>query len=227
MDLIYSQEISPSLYQTDGLDNGTPLRMHNNDTSEIRGALRAQRDWNDYVAPIEGYKGGLGEPYSFIRVTVPECLPDRLEIISYANEFAFLYDSCWHHSLLFVNFQTSIHTHTHTRCTPTLDTNMLQPFVPDAMENLNLKNMSETPVGLLDAFCESTALEQATSPTMRPEKVLQAKILSEMMSLDKERAITSMKAWASFVRLASRTRTAPFATLEEYLPVRIIDAGEL
>lgn len=27
-----------------------------------------------------------------MRVTVPEYLPDRLEIISYANEFTFLYD---------------------------------------------------------------------------------------------------------------------------------------
>lgn len=25
-------------------------------------------------------------------VTVPECLPERLEVISYANEFAFLHD---------------------------------------------------------------------------------------------------------------------------------------
>lgn len=94
MDFVYSQEVSAVLYQTDGLDSGIPLRMHKDDVSEIRGASRAQKDWNDNVSPIESYRGGLGEPYSFIRVTVPECLPDRLEIISYANEFAFLYDGC-------------------------------------------------------------------------------------------------------------------------------------
>lgn len=92
MDFQYSHPIDPLLYQTDGLGNNIPLRMHNDDVSEIRGSLRAQRDWNNCVAPIGIYKGGLGDPYSFIRVTVPECLPDRLEIISYANEFAFLYD---------------------------------------------------------------------------------------------------------------------------------------
>jgi hypothetical protein len=41
---------------------------------------------------VKDYQGGLGDPFSFIRVTIPECLPERLEIISYANEYAFLYD---------------------------------------------------------------------------------------------------------------------------------------
>ena len=70
------------------------LRMHKDPFSEILGALRAQRDWVRHVQSDLGgtYKGGLGDRYSFIRVTVPECLPERLEIISYANEYAFLYD---------------------------------------------------------------------------------------------------------------------------------------
>lgn len=94
------------------------------------------------------------------------------------------------------------------------------------MENLDLKNIPEAPVGILDTF-GSAVLDKDVKPTMRPEKVLQAKILSEMMSIDKKRAIITMKAWASFVQLASRTRTAPFATLTEYVPARVIDAGEL
>ncbi|KAJ0114810.1 hypothetical protein J7T55_004551 [Diaporthe amygdali] len=48
-----------------------------------------------------------------------------------------------------------------------------------------------------------------------------------MISIDKERAIIAMKAWASFVQLASRTRTAPFETLADYVPARVIDSGEL
>ena len=66
--------------------------MHEAPDKETVGAIRAQRDWARLVGPVGLYKGGLGAPYSFMRVTVPECLPDRLEIISYANEFAFLYD---------------------------------------------------------------------------------------------------------------------------------------
>jgi fusicocca-2,10(14)-diene synthase len=49
-----------------------------------------------------------------------------------------------------------------------------------------------------------------------------------MAAIDSKRASTSMKSWATFVQLAaSRPRSKPFATLEEYLPYRIIDAGEM
>lgn len=49
-----------------------------------------------------------------------------------------------------------------------------------------------------------------------------------MISIDPERALTAMKSWATFVQLAgARMRSIPFASLEEYLPYRIIDAGEM
>uniref|UniRef100_A0A1Y1MMA9 Uncharacterized protein n=1 Tax=Photinus pyralis TaxID=7054 RepID=A0A1Y1MMA9_PHOPY len=92
MEFRYSEIVIPHLYQTHGLANGIPLRRHRNSSNEMKGALRAQNDWHKHVMPIENYHGGLGEDFSFIRVTVPECLPERLEIISYANEYAFLYD---------------------------------------------------------------------------------------------------------------------------------------
>ena len=60
------------------------------------------------------------------------------------------------------------------------------------------------------------------------QKRIQSQILAEMLALDRERALTSMQSWATFVRLsASRRRCLPFASLEEYLPYRIIDAGEM
>ncbi|KAK3934317.1 hypothetical protein QBC46DRAFT_462691 [Diplogelasinospora grovesii] len=188
MDFRYSEEIHPSLYETHGLSGGVPLRMHKDPFKEIHGALRAQRDWTKHVHPVHGYKGGLGKRFSFIRVTVPECLPDRLEIISYANEYAFLYD--------------------------------------DEMENLDLKNYSDASPGIIETFGDSV-LDRKVDSSARPEKRLQAKILSEMMSIDPERAVTSMKAWAAFVQLAARTRTFPFETLDDYIPARVIDAGEL
>lgn len=67
----------------------------------------------------------------------------------------------------------------------------------------------------------------ASSPSIRPEKELQAKMLAKFMAIDRPRAIITMEAWAKFVQLASRTRSAPFETLAEYLPSRTIDAGEL
>ena len=92
MQFLYSKIIDFTTYDAEGLCEGIPLRVHNDPDKERIGAMRAQRDWARLVSPLSFYKGGLGAPYSFMRVTVPECLPDRLEIISYANEFAFLYD---------------------------------------------------------------------------------------------------------------------------------------
>lgn len=92
MDFRYSELISPDTYKTDGLCHGICLRRHKDPLGEIRGAIRCQRDWSKRIGPVRNYKGTLGTPFSFMRVTVPESLPERLEIISYANEFAFLYD---------------------------------------------------------------------------------------------------------------------------------------
>ncbi|KAI0456041.1 isoprenoid synthase domain-containing protein [Xylaria acuta] len=188
MDHFYSEEVDSELYETHGLTNQIKLRMHNDSVKEIKGTLRAQEDWSRYVCPIENYHGGLSDHYSWIRVTVPECLPDRLEIISYANEYAFLYD--------------------------------------DEMENLDLLSANSNAGGILDTF-KHDALSSETGPTARPEKRIQAQILSEMMAIDSPRAITSMKAWAECVQMAAETRKSHFRTLETYIPARVIDVGEL
>jgi hypothetical protein len=96
MEFIYSDIIDPSTYEAEGLSHGIPLRKHRDATKENIGATRAQRDWAKLVGPMGNYKGSLGADYTFIRVTVPECLPERLEILAYANEYAFLYDGGVH-----------------------------------------------------------------------------------------------------------------------------------
>ena len=92
MEYHHSQIINRRTYNDWDLCNGLPLRMHRDTFAEIKGSLRAQKDWSEHVRPVNGYEGGLGPRFSFMQVTVPECLPERLEVIAYANEFAFLYD---------------------------------------------------------------------------------------------------------------------------------------
>lgn len=59
-------------------------------------------------------------------------------------------------------------------------------------------------------------------------KQIQGQIFKEMIAIDKERAITTMKNWQKFVQVqSSRKRSEPFCGLDEYLPYRISDAGEL
>ncbi|KAK1245660.1 hypothetical protein MKX07_004729 [Trichoderma sp. CBMAI-0711] len=188
MEYRYSELIDPNVYETHGLDNGIALRGHKEPMKEVRGARRAQGDWSKHVKPLGDYKGGLGDRFGFMQVTVPECLPERLEIISYANEYAFIYD--------------------------------------DEMENMDLENISTAEPGILDTFYKGV-LDSKTDGKSRPEKRLQAQILKEMLAIDPPRAITTMKAWARFVQLASQTRASPFRTLAEYVPARVVDAGEL
>ena len=97
----YSEAVDPGSYRDDGLSNGIPLRVNREQHLEIQGTMRAQHDWNTFVSPIDGYFGGLGDRFHFVSVTIPNCLPERLEIISYANEFAFLYDGMFKLQLQF------------------------------------------------------------------------------------------------------------------------------
>ncbi|KAI1443510.1 fusicoccadiene synthase [Annulohypoxylon stygium] len=187
MEYQYSEEIDQDLYDLQGLGIGVPLRMHKDFVKEIEGTLRLQRDWNKYISQVDGYNGGLGHRFHFMSATIPECLPDRLEVISYANEFAFLYD--------------------------------------DEMEKLDIAEYSKENSGILDTF--HRALDRKIEPHARPEKKIQAKILEEMLAIDPPRAAIMMNSWATFVQSASRSRTLPYETLEEYVPARVIDAGEL
>jgi fusicocca-2,10(14)-diene synthase/ophiobolin F synthase len=92
MEYKYSTVIDSAMDETEGLCDGIDLRQHNYTYLEDRGAIRAHEDWAKYIGPVTGYRGTLGPRYSFMSVSVPECIPERLEIISYANEFAFLHD---------------------------------------------------------------------------------------------------------------------------------------
>jgi hypothetical protein len=84
--------VDPSKYEDDGLCVGYTLRTHRDEELVDLGTIRAQEDWNEHVGPVGFYKGGLGARYSFIAVAVPECLPDRVEIMAYVNEMIFLHD---------------------------------------------------------------------------------------------------------------------------------------
>lgn len=97
-------------------------------TRQKVGAIRAQKDWSEQVRPVVNYQGGLGDSYSFIRVTVAECLPGRLEIISCANEFVFLYDGTSESSVL--------------TCLSNVGVDTEQDEMERLVENVSLKTVS-------------------------------------------------------------------------------------
>lgn len=69
--------------------------------------------------------------------------------------------------------------------------------------------------------------KQRSGSRVRPEQKIQAKIVEEMMSIDPVRAKVMLDSWTTFVTSANRERSRPLATLDEYIPARIIDCGEL
>lgn len=206
MDFQYSSIVEPSTYDLQGLCDGIPLRLHHDADLEDIGALRAQEDWRKHVSPVYNYRGGLGPRFGFMSVSVPECLPERLEIISYANEFAFLHDGQCP--------TVTIYTKSHFRYADITDIS-----TQDVIEKEN--------TDMMDAFRKVVQTGHASLESFGKKRI-QGQILLEMMAIDHERALTTAKSWAKFVQTASgKEHHKVFATLEEYLPYRSIDVGQM
>ena len=92
MEYKYSTLVDPSSYETLGLCDTIPLRVHKNAHLADRGSRQAQADWRKLVGKVENFTGCMGPRFNGIAVAVPECRPERLEVIAYSNEFAFLHD---------------------------------------------------------------------------------------------------------------------------------------
>lgn len=118
MEFQYSRLVDPSYYQLDGFDglcDGVFLREHIDSIIGDIGAVRAQEDWQKLVSPLDDFKGSLAPRSNFVAMTIPECLPERLEVFSYAVEFAYLHDgmSCAAECFLFFFSLTLVRRHRH------------------------------------------------------------------------------------------------------------------
>lgn len=77
------------------------------------------------------------------------------------------------------------------------------------------------------AFREGAKTGTIKSPKSEKHQI-QSKLLLEVLALDRERALTTMKAWAKFMEIASgRRHHTRYATLDEYIPYRSTDVGEI
>lgn len=94
MEYRYSNQIDPLSYDNQGLCDGIPLRVHRNSDTDEAGTIRLRSDWRKYVGPLPlaSHGGNMGPIYNFTSVAIPECRPDRLEIVSYIMELGFLHD---------------------------------------------------------------------------------------------------------------------------------------
>ena len=214
----HSTIIDPATYETQGLCDGIDLRKHEAGDLEEIGTLRAQEDWRRLVGPLaRPYKGGLAPNFSFMTVSVPECLPERLEIISYANEFAFLHDGmCW--IPLYLSFPFSSQSRwaiSDKDC-----------FIIDVIEVATKDIRDASNDEMLEAFEEGAQTGKIEGKGASGKRKIAAQILSEMVAIDPARAIVAVKSWATFVQHASgRQHHVHFNTLEDYIPYRCLDVG--
>ncbi|KAJ9663560.1 hypothetical protein H2198_000826 [Neophaeococcomyces mojaviensis] len=88
----FSRLIDIRQINTDGLAEGFELRRHKHEIEADEGSREARADWVKYIGPV--HVAGGCNPYSghFGALVLPTCLPDRLRIISYIFEYAFLHD---------------------------------------------------------------------------------------------------------------------------------------
>ncbi|KAF2105873.1 fusicoccadiene synthase [Lophiotrema nucula] len=184
----FSTLVDEHKYDADGLCDGIPVRVHNKPEIEVAGTLDAQDDWEKLVFPLVDHHGGRGPRFGFMAVSMPECLPERFHIVSYANEFAFLYD--------------------------------------DLIDMCSQEDVETENEYLSEGFHEGT--RGTISGQGNGKRQIQAKILTKMMEIDRERAMVAMKAWAVFLETSSgREHHKKFNTLEEYLPYRCKDVGHM
>ncbi|KAL5338819.1 putative geranylgeranyl diphosphate synthase [Aspergillus crustosus] len=186
MEFKFSSVVDPSSFDAQGLCDGLPVRYHKDWELEEIDCLRCQEHWRERVGPLGLYKGGLGHPWSGISIAIPESLPDRLGIVAYANELAFLHD----------------------------DVTDIAKYGDE--HNDDLKEA-------FDQVISTGAIKDSGSG----KRALQAYVAKRMLAIDQTRAITSLKAWSTFLDKAGRQEDYRFKTEKDYLKYRVHDVGML
>ncbi len=210
MEFRYSTLVDPSTYGTDDLIcDGYSLRVSKHKDLDDLGTIRAHEDWREHVSPVGLYKGSLGPEYNFVSVALPECLPDRVEIVAYINEIIFLHDD-------------SVEDAGRGKVCLCLFPLLLMPTGgrwTDMMQGDELNNR------WMDVISSEKRPIQDKESGRRK---LQKRLMQKMMSIDKPRAIKTMAMWTEFLeRGAGRQNHIQFDNLREFVEYRMLDVGKM
>ncbi|KAJ4018779.1 hypothetical protein NW752_005907 [Fusarium irregulare] len=88
-----SELVDISRFDTQGLCAEYQLRRHKFEDLADAGCHQARSDWIKYVGPVNEFGGCNHINGNFSAVVLPLCKPDRLELVAYVLEYAFLHDS--------------------------------------------------------------------------------------------------------------------------------------
>jgi hypothetical protein len=201
-----STPVDPSSYESMGLFEDLPVRMSKHEQLANKGCLQAKEDWKRHVGPVQGFTGCLGK-YNAIAVAVPECLPGRIEAMAYANEIAFLHDG------IVISGQG-------------LDQWSLTDTLLDILDTASSKVSDVLNADVVDTLSATLDAGAHTQPSHTGIHQVQAKIMLDMMSIDRVRAEVFFEYWRRLAKAQSDTRHLEFKTIAEYLPHRLIDVGQ-
>ncbi|KAK4119290.1 terpenoid synthase [Parathielavia appendiculata] len=80
-------------YATHGFCQGYPLKRHRYETLDNAGCYEARRDWAKYIGPAREFGGCNPFDGNFTSLVLPLCKPERLKLIAYIIEYAFIHDT--------------------------------------------------------------------------------------------------------------------------------------
>ncbi|KAF2202999.1 geranylgeranyl pyrophosphate synthase [Delitschia confertaspora ATCC 74209] len=92
-DGLTSHLVDLSQYDTHGLCANYTLRRHKFEKEANAGCHEARSDWIKYIGPIKGFGNCNPINGNFTAVVLPLCKPERIRLLAYVLEYAFLYDN--------------------------------------------------------------------------------------------------------------------------------------
>ncbi|KAJ4398409.1 geranylgeranyl pyrophosphate synthetase [Neurospora sp. IMI 360204] len=93
MDNDTSELLDISRYDTQGFGHGYTLRRHKAERLANAGCYEARQDWIQYIGPAEEFGNCNPINGNFVAVALPLTKPERLRLVAYIFEYAFLHDS--------------------------------------------------------------------------------------------------------------------------------------
>jgi hypothetical protein len=225
MDYQYSREYDAAAASELGCWSILPLRIHKNEQIAVDASYEFLADWEKVVGRAAS-KGAedticLCSNGHFVAVTIPECLPERLRIVTRLSDFSYVYDG--------------------TYSLPSQHSIQVILIMLDLTETLTAKEGNNSVAEFNLAAQSSVELQQTTK-----KKQLQAGLMLEMMEIDKYLANQVLQSWGDYYKSMFRpynfslgmrikhrliftdtmTRDQPdFKTIDEFIPWRLDNAG--
>ncbi|KAL2021599.1 hypothetical protein VTK56DRAFT_6952 [Thermocarpiscus australiensis] len=88
-----SDVIDISQYDTQGFCPGYTLRRHRYESLANAGCHEARQDWIQYIGPVSEFGNCNPVNGNFTAVVLPLCKPERLRLVAYVIEYAFIHDN--------------------------------------------------------------------------------------------------------------------------------------